>query len=87
MGALGKSSIEWRYHLCCPRKGHIPVSAVRFRCYRTIMPKIPAPTEAALMSSKHSFRLFLTNTMMSIPTSCLEASYQSARGWITFRLL
>jgi hypothetical protein len=53
----------------------------------TIMPRIPAPTEVVLTSSKHSFRLFLTNAMMSIPTNCFEASYQSAREWITLRLL
>ena len=42
----------------------------------TIMPRIPAPTEVVLMSSKQSFRLFLTNAMMSIPTNCFETSYQ-----------
>lgn len=54
---------------------------------RTIMPRIPAPTEVVLTSSKHSFRPFLMNAMMSIPTNCFETSYQGAREWIEFRSL
>lgn len=52
----------------------------------TIMPRIPAPTEVVLTSSKHSLRLFLTNAMMSIPTNCFESSYRRAGEWITLRL-
>jgi hypothetical protein len=57
-----------------------------FGYFHTIMPRSPAPTEAVLVSSKQSFMLFLTNTIMSIPTNCFETSYQSARKWIAIRL-
>ena len=32
------------------------------------------------MSLKHPSKLFLTKTMISIPTSCFEVNYQNSKG-------